>query len=147
MARDVDCPECGETLALPAKFDRSKKIRCPDCDHRFLPFGDEAEEKRPKYRSAKSKSGGSPKWLPDLVSWGAGPRACQYLILGAKARAVLHGRVHATTEDIKAVALPVLRHRVMTTFHADAEGISSDAIVQKLLDAIPTPAENGKKKS
>jgi MoxR-like ATPase len=97
-------------------------------------------------RSTRPREPGVPNFVPELVAWGAGPRACQYLILGAKARAVLHGRVHATTEDIKAVALPVLRHRVMTTFHADAEGISSDVIVQKLLDAIPTPTENGKKK-
>ncbi len=97
-------------------------------------------------RATRPREPNVPKFIPELVAWGAGPRACQYLILGGKARAVLHGRFHATTEDIKAVALPVLRHRVMTTFHADAEGISSDAIVQKLLDAIPTPTENGKKK-
>src|SRR5437763_4378002 len=79
-------------------------------------------------RATRPREPNVPKFVPDLVAWGAGPRACQYLILGGKARALLHGRVHATTEDIKAVALPVLRHRVMTTFHADAEGISSDAI-------------------
>jgi len=94
-------------------------------------------------RSTRPKEPHVPKFVPELVAWGAGPRAGQYLILGGKARAVLHGRVHVTTEDIRAVALPVLRHRVMPTFHADAHGITPDAIVQKLLDAVPIPSENG----
>jgi MoxR-like ATPase len=63
------------------------------------------------------------------------------LILGGKARAVLHGRVHVTTEDIKAVAYPVLRHRIMTTFHADAEGITTDDIIKKLIETTPVPLE------
>jgi MoxR-like ATPase len=81
--------------------------------------------------------------VPELLSWGAGPRACQYLILGGKARALLHGRLHVTTEDIKAVAYPVLRHRLVTTFHADAEGINTDDIIRKLIRAVPTPQEEG----
>jgi MoxR-like ATPase len=92
-------------------------------------------------RATRPKETGVPKWLPELISWGAGPRACQYLILGGKARAILNGRVHVTTEDIKAVALPVLRHRLMTTFHADADGITTDDVIKKLLDTIPAAAE------
>jgi MoxR-like ATPase len=92
-------------------------------------------------RATRPKESGAPKWVPELVSWGAGPRACQYLILGGKARAILNGRVHVTSEDIKAMALPVLRHRLMTTFHADADGITSDDVVKRLLDTIPSPAE------
>jgi len=92
-------------------------------------------------RSTRPKETGIPKWIPELVSWGAGPRACQFLILGGKARALLQGRAHATTDDIKAVALPVLRHRIMTTFHADADGITTDDVVKKLLDTIPASAE------
>jgi MoxR-like ATPase len=92
-------------------------------------------------RSTRPKESGVPKWIPELVSWGAGPRACQYLILGGKARAVLNGRVHVTTEDIKQVALPVLRHRIMTTFHADADGITTDDIVKRLLEATPIPLD------
>jgi MoxR-like ATPase len=92
-------------------------------------------------RATRPKESGTPKWLPELVSWGAGPRAGQYLILAGKARAVLHGRVHVTTEDIRTVAPPVLRHRIMTTFHADAEGISTDDIIVKLLAAVPSPAD------
>ena len=88
-------------------------------------------------RSTRPKEHGVPKWIPELVSWGAGPRACQFMILGGKARAILNGRVHVTTEDIKAVAPPVLRHRIMTTFHADADGITTDDVVAKLLETIP----------
>lgn len=92
-------------------------------------------------RATRPKEKDVPKWVPELVSWGAGPRACQYLILGGKARAVLHGRVHVTTDDIKAVAFPVLRHRILTTFHADADGITSDDIIQKLIEGTPVPLE------
>mgnify|MGYP006279877843 CR=1 FL=1 len=79
--------------------------------------------------------------LPDVVrnyvSWGAGPRACQYLILAGKVRAVLHGRFHVSTEDIQAAAKPVLRHRIVTNFNADAEGYDSDRIVARLLEVVP----------
>jgi MoxR-like ATPase len=92
-------------------------------------------------RATRPKETGVPKWVPELVSWGAGPRASQYLILGGKARAVLHGRVHVTTEDVRAVAYPVLRHRLLTTFHADAEGITTDEIIKRLIEAVPVPAE------
>jgi MoxR-like ATPase len=92
-------------------------------------------------RATRPKEPGVPKFIPELVAWGAGPRACQYLILGGKARALLDGRVHVTSDDIAAVAYPVLRHRLVTTFHADAEGITTDDIVRKLLGAIPRPHE------
>ncbi len=69
------------------------------------------------------------------------PRASQYLILGAKARAALHGRNYATTEDVGAVARPVLRHRILTNFNAEAEGITSDKIVERLIEETPRPTE------
>jgi len=98
-------------------------------------------------RASRPREPGVPKWVPELVSWGAGPRASQYLILGGKARAVLHGRVHVTTDDIRAVAYPVLRHRIMTTFHADADGVTPDDIIKKLIEAVPAlaakPGERG----
>jgi len=81
-----------------------------------------------------------PDFVRDYLSWGAGPRACQYLILGGKARAVLHGRYHVSTEDIRAVAGPVMRHRMITNFNADAEGITTDTIIQRLIEAIPAEA-------
>ena len=78
-----------------------------------------------------------PDFIRDYVSWGAGPRASQYLVLAAKARAVLHGRYYVSTEDIRAVAGPVLRHRIITNFNAEAEGLKPDDIVKRLIKATP----------
>jgi MoxR-like ATPase len=78
-------------------------------------------------------------YAKEWVAWGAGPRACQNLVLGAKAHAFFAGRAHVTTEDIKAVAHPVLRHRVIVNYAAMAEGITSDMVVDKLLAAVPEP--------
>ena len=94
-------------------------------------------------RATRPREPGVPKFVPEFLSWGAGPRACQYLILGGKARALLRGRLHVTTEDIRSVALPVLRHRLVTTFHADAEGITTDEVIRRLIEAIPLPQEKG----
>jgi MoxR-like ATPase len=91
-------------------------------------------------RRTRPGSGDSPDWLKPLVSWGAGPRAVQYLILGAKARAALTGSYMARLEDILAVAVPVLTHRVLTTFNAESEGISSSNIVQRLIDDLNSQA-------
>jgi MoxR-like ATPase len=92
-------------------------------------------------RATRPKGNEVPKFVPELVAWGAGPRASQYLILGGKARAILHGRLHVTTDDIRAVAYPVLRHRIVTTFNADAEGVTTDEIIARLIKAIPLPQE------
>jgi MoxR-like ATPase len=93
-------------------------------------------------RVTGEESDGAPEIVRQYVSWGAGPRACQYLILGGKVRSVLHGRFCVGTEDIRAVAKPVLRHRIVTNFNADAEGFSSDAIIEKLLEIIPEKPSN-----
>jgi MoxR-like ATPase len=79
---------------------------------------------------------GSPEWLQSLVGWGAGPRAVQYLVLGAKARAALKGSYVVRKEDIVACAEPVLRHRVMTTFTAQSDGIDSRKVVARLVDEL-----------
>ena len=92
-------------------------------------------------RATRPREANVPKFVPEFVSWGAGPRASQYLILGGKARAILHGRLHVTTDDIKAVAYPVLRHRLVTTFNADAEGVTTDQIIGRLIQAVPLPQE------
>ena len=76
------------------------------------------------------------EFMNRYVSWGAGPRASYYLILAAKARAILHGRYAVSKEDIQVVAGPVLRHRIVATFRAEADGIDSDTIVQKVLDSV-----------
>jgi MoxR-like ATPase len=88
-------------------------------------------------RLTRVTEGNVPDFVKDFVGWGAGPRASQYLILAGKARALLKGRYHVSTEDIRQVALPVLRHRIVTNFNAEAEGMKSDAIVRKLIDFIP----------
>ncbi|MBN2024653.1 MAG: MoxR family ATPase [Pirellulales bacterium] len=89
-------------------------------------------------RRTRPNQDGSPSFVREYVSWGAGPRASQYLVLGAKARAVLHGRFHATIEDVQAVAAPVLRHRIMTNFNAEAEGVKPDDVVNRLVASIAT---------
>jgi MoxR-like ATPase len=83
-----------------------------------------------------------PDFVRDYVTWGAGPRASQFLILAAKARAVLHGRYYVSSEDVRAVAPPVLRHRIITNFNAEADGVKPDEIVRRLTELIPRdPAE------
>lgn len=79
---------------------------------------------------------GAPDFIKRWISWGAGPRASQYLILGAKTRAVLDGRYTPTIDDVREVALPVLRHRLVTNFNAEADGVSTVEIVEKLLKVI-----------
>ncbi|MCS7258456.1 MAG: MoxR family ATPase, partial [candidate division WOR-3 bacterium] len=76
------------------------------------------------------------KFVKEWISWGAGPRASQYLILGAKARAILDGRYTPTRDDIRAVAKSVLRHRIITNFNAEAEGIKSEDIIERILSVI-----------
>src|SRR5260370_3683642 len=84
-------------------------------------------------RATRPKEPGAPNFIPELISWGAGPRACQYLILGGKARALLNGRLHVTTAALMAVAYPVLRHRLVTTFHAAPEGGTTADAIRKLI--------------
>ena len=72
-----------------------------------------------------------------FIRYGASPRAAQYLILGAKARAILRGHFHVDFADVRAVAVPVIRHRVVLNFHARAEGVDADTIIQRLLKVVP----------
>jgi MoxR-like ATPase len=81
---------------------------------------------------------GAPDFVRQWVSWGAGPRASQYLVLGAKTRAVLHGRFAPGIEDVRAVAPAVLRHRIVTNFTAEAEGVRPDRIIEDLLKTVPS---------
>jgi MoxR-like ATPase len=108
--------------------------RVPAADHVVKYARDLARSTRPAAPEA-------PDFINELVNWGAGPRAGIYLILAAKARAILHGRYHATTEDVREMALPVLRHRVLTTFNAEAAGITSDEVILRLLTHVQPPAE------
>ena len=79
----------------------------------------------------------APEFIKENVAWGAGPRACQFLVLGAKARAALAGRSAATCEDIRAVAGPVLRHRILTNFAAESAGIDAVSIIDRILESTP----------
>jgi MoxR-like ATPase len=88
-------------------------------------------------RLTRKEKGEVPDFVREYVTWGAGPRASQFLVLAAKARAVLHGRYYVSCEDIRAVAPAVLRHRIITNFNAEAEGIKPDEIVRRLSDIIP----------
>ena len=110
---------------------------------RKVPVADHVSRYALKFtRLTRREKGAVPDFIENYVSWGAGPRASQFLVLAAKARAVLHGRFYANCEDIRAVAAPVLRHRIITNFNAEAEGIKPDWIVQKLIETIPSADES-----
>ena len=89
-------------------------------------------------RQTRVGTAGTPDFVQDQLGWGAGPRAVQFLILGGKARALLRGRTHVTTDDIAALAKPVLRHRIVVNFAAQSDGISADKIIEKLISVTPT---------
>ena len=86
--------------------------------------------------SSRPQQAGSPAFINDWVSWGAGTRAGQSLVLGAKARALLQGRSHVSTEDVRVLAAPVLRHRVLVNYRAEAEGVNVETLVRRLLDSM-----------
>jgi MoxR-like ATPase len=116
-------------LITPDEVIRHQSLvrRVPVPDHIYTYAARLARKTRPNGSTA-------PSWLKPLVSWGAGPRAVQYLVLGAKARAALLGSYMVRLEDVQEVAVPVLTHRVITTFAAQAEGIDAKQIVQRLVE-------------
>jgi len=91
--------------------------------------------------AARSRPGepGAPDFIKDYVSWGASIRGSHYLVLGAKARAVLAGRPYVSVQDVQSVALAVLRHRIVTNFRAESEGVDAEQIVRRLIEAVPPP--------
>ena len=91
-------------------------------------------------RTSRLKGSDAPEFVSKWVQYGASVRAAQYLILGGKARALTQGRYHVSFDDIRALARPVLRHRVLLNFHAESEGITSDQVVDQLVEAVPVPA-------
>jgi MoxR-like ATPase len=104
---------------------------------RRVPVADSVVRYAMQFARLTREGDDKPDFIKQYVNWGAGPRASQYLILGAKARAILHGRPYVSIEDVQAVAAPVLRHRILTNFNAEAEGIRPDDIVKKLMALIP----------
>jgi len=91
-------------------------------------------------RATRPKEEYSPDFAKNWLAWGAGPRAAQNMVLTAKARAILHGRYAVTAEDIRAMAFPVLRHRIFTNFNADAEGVDVNQVIEKIISTIPEPS-------
>ena len=91
-------------------------------------------------RATRPQAPPSPDFVKNWLAWGAGPRAAQNMVLGSKARAILHGRFAVTAEDIRTIAYPVLRHRIFTNFNADAEGVDVNQVIEKILDTIPEPS-------
>jgi MoxR-like ATPase len=81
----------------------------------------------------------TPEFINRWVTWGGSLRASQFLVLAGKARAILHGRVNVSCEDIRAMALPVLRHRILLNFQAESEKIDSDEVIRRLIEAVPEP--------
>ena len=90
-------------------------------------------------RATRPGDGASPEFVRKLVDWGAGPRAGQYLVAGAKAVAAMDGRPNVTINDVRKIAIPVLRHRVSTNFQAQAEGMATEDIIRKLVEEVPEP--------
>ncbi|WP_437203023.1 AAA family ATPase [Planctomicrobium sp. SH664] len=113
--------------------------KVPVAEHVFVYARDLVRATRP------AEEGASP-FVKKYLAWGAGPRAGQYLIMGAKARAILAGRFHVTTEDIRSVAAPVLRHRILTTFQADSDGITPEHVIAQLIELVPQPIQEKAKK-
>ena len=91
--------------------------------------------------SSRPRQNGAPDFIKDWISWGAGLRAGQYLVLGAKVRALLHGRAHVIIEDIQALANPTLRHRILLNYRAEAEGVTVEDVIERLLKAVNGPIQ------
>jgi MoxR-like ATPase len=134
----------GAAQAKPHKLIAGEKVmefqdlvrRVPVPDHVYDTCVDLVRLSRPKAKDA-------PDWIRRYVTWGAGPRAVQYLIRGAKAHAVLHGKYMVGMEDVEAVAAPVLSHRILTNFQAQSEGLGSENIILRLLEAVREGAPRG----
>jgi len=116
---------------------QSLVMRVPVADHVVKYAMQFSRLTRVFQKNGSEKSNELPEFIRKYVRWGAGPRASQFLIMGAKARALLHGRTFANTDDVRAVALPVLRHRMITNFNAEAENVSTDDLVRDLIEYIP----------
>jgi MoxR-like ATPase len=122
---------------LPAVMTGEEILRLQDLVRRVPVADDMLAYATALVRATRPDSPDAPDFVKTNLRWGAGPRAGQYLILGAKARAVIKGRFHVSIEDIQRAARPVLRHRILTNYSAQAEGIRPDDIIDRLLQAVP----------
>jgi MoxR-like ATPase len=124
-------PTVQPVLDAPAIVELQRIVRrIPVADHVIRYAMRIVRETRPGRQTIASN-------LKDYIQWGAGPRASQFLVLAGKTRAALNGRSFVSTDDIRAIAAPVLRHRIITNFNAEADGVTPDVIVQRLIDMIP----------
>ena len=124
-------PELKEVVDAKTIIEFQRLVRrIPVADHVF-------EYAAALIRATRPDEPDSPEFVQKLISWGAGPRASLNLILAGKARAALRGRSHVSTDDVKAVCLPILRHRIIPSFAARSEGMTSDSLIEKLLEEIP----------
>jgi MoxR-like ATPase len=136
--REVLKRTTGEADVTVQRVLSAERIRRLQSIVRRVPVGDHVYDFALQIvRATRPGEAGSSDFVRHWLSWGAGPRAGQYMILAAKARALMHGRLHATIEDIESVAAPVLRHRIIPNFNADAEGITVEQIIDKVLTLVP----------
>ena len=140
IIRRVTSPSGGEITPL---LDAEEIIRMQAVVKR-VPVGEHVIDFAAKLtRATRPKDPSAPDFVKEMVGWGAGPRAGISLISAAKAHAVLRGRFHATTADVAAVSIPVLRHRVITTFNAEAAGVTSDDVVKRLIKVLAPKEDLG----
>jgi len=135
--RIVGSTTAATTASAAPVLDAARILACQELVRRVPAAGPVIEYAVRLAQSSRPAAAGAPKFVRDYVSWGAGPRASQYLVLGAKARALLAGRYAASIEDVRALAPAVLQHRILTNFTAEAEGVSSREVVRRLLEALP----------
>ena len=126
-------PEVRKVLSGPAIVNLQKLVRSVAVSEYVIKYVSRLT------RATRPKDPSAPEFVRELVDWGAGPRAGQFLIHGGKALAAMEGRFSVAIDDIKKVAVPVLRHRVSTNFQAQAEGMTNEDVVKRLLKEIPTP--------
>ena len=133
MATKDEAAEITKVLSARAILNMQKLVRS-------VPVGDFVKEYVTKLvRATRPKDASAPEFVKRMVDWGAGPRAGIFLIQGARAMAAMDGRFSVAIDDVKKIAIPVLRHRVSTNFQAQAEGKSSEDVIRKLLDTVQPP--------
>ncbi len=125
-------PEIARTVTGPEMLEFQRLVR-------RVPVPDSVSRYAVALVRATRPNNGGLDFIKEWVNWGASLRASQYLVLGGKARALLNGRFNVSVEDVQALAYPVMRHRILTNFHAESQKISKDEIIRRVLEAVPTP--------
>jgi MoxR-like ATPase len=137
----AEATTAGDLPTLDAMLDREDIVNLQKIVRKVLVGRSVAAYAVKLARATRPKSEEAPDFVNKYLTWGAGTRACQALLLGAKANALLDGRVHVSSDDIRYVAFPVFRHRLVTSFTAESDGVTVDHIVERLFDVVREPAE------